>query len=69
MKSVHSWQKIVNKDLTQQEKYSLLMMEAEKMEELAHRKEIMAKVDKNTLDEDADDLYINSIKAKLAILE
>lgn len=29
----------------------------------------MAKVNKNTLDEDADDLYINSIKAKLAILE
>ena len=45
------------------------MMEAEKMEELAHRKERMAKVNKNTLDIDADDLYINSIKAKLAILE
>lgn len=29
----------------------------------------MAKVNKNTLDEDDDDLYINSIKAKLAILE
>lgn len=41
------------------------------MEEIAFRKEKLAKVsgNQNNLDEDADDLYINSIKAKLAILE
>ena len=47
------------------------MIEAEKMEEVAHRKEKLAKVrgNQDNLDEDADELYINSIKAKLAILE
>lgn len=45
------------------------MGQVEKMEEQAKRKEKLSKVNHKVVDEELDQLYVDTIKAKLALLK
>lgn len=75
LKATKHWEKFLrNENLTDQEKAERILLEAEKLEEMARRKEMLSKVKPHDAanaqeDEEIDQIYINAIKAKLAILE
>lgn len=72
---MQNWEKYLNsQEIDEQQKAALLLREAEKLEQLAHKKELVTKFKGKDMfqrneEDEIDTCYINAIKAKLAVLE